>query len=383
MRFQYLVFIIIAIWSFNSRGQEDRTSENLGDCSGAVQHQLNTSMEAEFTGKAGFENDTKLYHDRLRLSSYNTFWITTHPPTNGQLSLKLTSLPHPTEIALFQTQKIDACKAIHEQRADLIYSVKKTTENVSSIEVTVSPKYRYYLYINTSKDTKADFSLSSSFQPKDQQSGHPQLEKKVDLREQDGNKAITVRIVDSTTQLPIDAAIMIEGSKSFNALYNANVLIFPDNKYLSFRMQVNAEGYMFKDTMIDCRTIESDTITIGMNTFKRKDQIQIDGIQFKSESHELVESAKPAIRKLRDFLAMNRDIKIELIGHVFKEGRNTWRAQYFSKKRAKRVKSYLVQNGIQEDRISVKGKGNSEMIYPEPSTETEIKANRRVEIKIK
>ncbi|MGM0479225.1 MAG: OmpA family protein [Bacteroidota bacterium] len=378
-----LIYIVLFLWAFAGQGQSDNASENLGDCAGAVQYQLNTTMEAEFTGKAGFLNDTKRYDSILDLSPHNTFWIAAHPPASGALTFEFSSLPHPAEIAIFRSKTKNGCQAIHEHGAELISSLKNTTENAPSIELNVSSKYHYFIYINTSEDRKAAFSLSSDFLPVKKQSEREALENEVDLREESGSDAFTVRVVDKTTRLPVDAAIMIENSKSFNALYNANVLIFPDSKYLSFHIQINAEGYMFKDTLIDRRTTPSNTVTIGLNTFKSNDQIELEGIQFKSESHELLESSKSAIRKLRDFLAVNRTIQIELIGHVYKKGRNTIRARHFSKKRAKRVKSYLVQNGIQEDRISVAGRGNSEMIYPDPSSEAEIQANRRVEIKIR
>lgn len=378
-----LIHIVLILWSFASYGQADLKSENLGDCAGAVQYQLNTTMEGEFTGKAGYLNDTKMYDNLLDLSPHNTFWIAVQPPTSGTINFEFSSLPHPTEITIFRSEIKSGCQAIQEHSAELISSVKNKKENASSFELNVSSKTYYYIYMNTSKDRKAAFTFNADFLPTNKQSERQALENEIDLREEPANEAFTVRVVDNTTRLPVNATIMIENSKSFNALYNANVLIFPDSKYLSFHIQINAEGYMFKDTLIDRRTTASNTVTIGLNTFKSNDQIELEGIQFKSESHELLESSKPAIRKLRDFLAVNRTIQIELIGHVYKKGRNTIRARHFSRKRAKRVKSYLVQNGIQENRISVAGRGNSEMIYPDPSSEAETQANRRVEIKIR
>jgi outer membrane protein OmpA-like peptidoglycan-associated protein len=54
-----------------------------------------------------------------------------------------------------------------------------------------------------------------------------------------------------------------------------------------------------------------------------------------------------------------------------------------SDERAKSVMRYLIENGIQKDRLSTKGFGNSKPIYPKPKNEQEIQANRRVEVMVK
>jgi outer membrane protein OmpA-like peptidoglycan-associated protein len=50
--------------------------------------------------------------------------------------------------------------------------------------------------------------------------------------------------------------------------------------------------------------------------------------------------------------------------------------------RAVAVKNFLIENGIEMNRIQYLGYGNSKMIYPDPKIEDEHSANRRVEIKI-
>jgi outer membrane protein OmpA-like peptidoglycan-associated protein len=89
------------------------------------------------------------------------------------------------------------------------------------------------------------------------------------------------------------------------------------------------------------------------------------------------------LRRLRDFLALNKDVNIEIQGPVHNMGKNTWRSKQISKKRARKVRDYLIQNGIDGNRMTIKGFGNSKMKFPEPESDDERNANRRVEIKIK
>lgn len=80
----------------------------------------------------------------------------------------------------------------------------------------------------------------------------------------------------------------------------------------------------------------------------------------------------------------NRDVRIEIQGYV--NGPDESNSDYFlnlSAQRAIAVKNYLILNGIDEKRISTKGFGNKNMLYPHPANEQQSEANRRVEIKIK
>ena len=82
-------------------------------------------------------------------------------------------------------------------------------------------------------------------------------------------------------------------------------------------------------------------------------------------------------------VALNSDIKVEIQGHVFALGDNSLAAQRVSEARAKRVLKYLVDNGIDKDRLSAVGFGNTKPIYEKPKFSYEEQANRRVEVMIK
>jgi outer membrane protein OmpA-like peptidoglycan-associated protein len=110
--------------------------------------------------------------------------------------------------------------------------------------------------------------------------------------------------------------------------------------------------------------------------------MQIDEIEFVPGSSEFLSTAEPKLRRLKDFLALNASVKVEIQGHVHATGENTFAAQKLSEARAKRVLNYLVENGISKDRLTAVGFGNTKPIYPEAKFAYEEQANRRVEIKV-
>tara|TARA_B100000508_G_C11465858_1_gene282517 strand:+ start:64403 stop:65515 length:1113 start_codon:yes stop_codon:yes gene_type:complete len=358
-------------------------SENIGDCSGAVSINKQEEFKAEFTGKAGYNNDVAAYEDRLDFEPFNTFWLKVESQVSGNLSISFKDLPESTEIALFSAVVDSSCNAIQTGQAHLESVVKLEQKNVATLASKVEKGFRYFVYLNSKKEGTPAFSITTSFLDERSQKEVDELMKVKDLRSDRSAAGFSVHILDQETLLPVETSIVVKNTKSYNALYSANVIRFPDSEYLSFDMEINAPGYFFKDISVNRRNIKSDTLAVQLKPIRTDDQIELEGLQFESESDVLLESAKNKIRRLRDFLALNKTVNIEVIGHVHKEGRNSWKAKRLSKKRAKKVKSFLVDSGINEDRISIVGMGNEQMKYPEPENDKQIQANRRVEIKIK
>lgn len=364
--------------------QEFIRSDNIGDCFGAVTIEKQAKFHAEFTGKAGYNNDIKAYRDSLQLVPFNSFWLKTQPKVNGQLSLRFSDLPEQTEVILFQVDKDQGCIDIHNGSAVIAASIiLKKNQHEAVLSDRVESKFTYYVYINTKREGTQQFTIESSFVDQRSYLQVQRLQVVKDLRTDRSSSAFSVHVLDSETNLPIEASIVVKNTKSYNALYAANVLRFPDNEYLSMVLEINAPGYFFKDQTIDRRTAKEDSMVIRLRPIKTDDQVELEGLQFVSESDVLIDGAKDKIRRLRDFMALNKNVEIEVIGHVHKEGRNSWKAKRLSKKRARTVKDFLVNSGINADRISTRGMGNAEMKYPDPKNDMQVQANRRVEIKIK
>ena len=108
----------------------------------------------------------------------------------------------------------------------------------------------------------------------------------------------------------------------------------------------------------------------------------IEQIEFKPGTSEFLKKSEPRLKRLRDFMALNSDIRIEIQGHVFSLEDNSLVGQKLSESRALKVYNYLILNGINKDRMTTIGFGNTKPIFPNPKFSNEEQINRRVEIKI-
>ena len=112
----------------------------------------------------------------------------------------------------------------------------------------------------------------------------------------------------------------------------------------------------------------------------------LKNINFYNNSEQVVLESKPALQELAQFMKDNPKCTIEIGGHItsistipYPEGSSLY---YLSLYRAKMVYDYLIENGIDANRMTYKGYSNFNMLYESPLTEEEHGANRRVEIKI-
>lgn len=97
-------------------------------------------------------------------------------------------------------------------------------------------------------------------------------------------------------------------------------------------------------------------------------------INFHSGSDNLVTSSMKNLKTLQILLEMDTTLRIKLNGHVCCEP-----GPELSLARAEKVKSYLVSNGIDGNRITCKGYSNTAKLAPE-TTDDNKRKNMRVEV---
>lgn len=96
-----------------------------------------------------------------------------------------------------------------------------------------------------------------------------------------------------------------------------------------------------------------------------------------------IDESYPRLLRLRDFLVLNPNIKIEIQGHVNNDKGIGLFMMRLSKKRAERIVDFIVESGINPERLTAIGFGSAKPVYPKPENEAEKEANRRFEILIK
>jgi len=153
-----------------------------------------------------------------------------------------------------------------------------------------------------------------------------------------------------------------------------------NNKH--YEVNCNSKGYFF--TTNDVKTGESaqqKRLKIKLAQVHVGEKLTLQNINFYGDSAALLPSSMASLDNLVAFMKHNETVTIEIQGHVnAPEIANTKMLKDLSMARANSVRDYLVQHGINSDRMDFKGYGNKEMIYPKPTNEKQESANRRVDI---
>lgn len=114
-------------------------------------------------------------------------------------------------------------------------------------------------------------------------------------------------------------------------------------------------------------------------------KVIVEPILFDNNKYELLESAIETLNKILLALQNNPAIKVEISAHTDSKG-NDGDNLKLSEQRAKSVVDYLVKNGINANRLSAKGYGESKILNRCKNNvdcgEFEHALNRRVEFKI-
>lgn len=110
------------------------------------------------------------------------------------------------------------------------------------------------------------------------------------------------------------------------------------------------------------------------------EKLKLENLNFQLNTFAIVPESRGKLYELLMVMQDNPGLKIQVEGHLCCM---PFDRVDLSTQRAKAVKGFLVSNGIAKDRVTFKGFGSTQPIYPIPEKdEAERAANRRVEILI-
>lgn len=112
---------------------------------------------------------------------------------------------------------------------------------------------------------------------------------------------------------------------------------------------------------------------------KIPDMQPLDGVTFEFDSDNLTPNAEVVLDRIVRDLDYHDHVTVEIRGHTDSVGSEEYNRK-LSRDRAEAVKEYLVDEGIEADRITTRGLGESEPVATN-ETETGRRKNRRIEMK--
>jgi len=126
--------------------------------------------------------------------------------------------------------------------------------------------------------------------------------------------------------------------------------------------------------------IEPDTTVIEIEKVDRDSSVVLNNIFFEFDESKLLEASYTELGRLNDQLRKFRELSIVIEGHTDNMGTYEYNIS-LSLERAKAVADYLVENGLEKDRISFEGYGYTRPLS-DNRTETGRSLNRRVAFRI-
>lgn len=151
-------------------------------------------------------------------------------------------------------------------------------------------------------------------------------------------------------------------------------------------VSINKEGYAYNAKVIEKETLaktDGTAIKTGklkIDTVEVGKAFSIDDIVFDSDSYTLTAKSKYILNGLSAYLMKNSHLKFAINGHTDDLGDDEKNRQ-LSQNRSDAVKNYLIEKGIEADRLKAKGFGESKPKFPNTSDANRAK-NRRTEFEV-
>lgn len=127
-----------------------------------------------------------------------------------------------------------------------------------------------------------------------------------------------------------------------------------------------------------CPNTPADT-AVDNNGCELEPAYEMIGVNFEFDSATLTADSKAALDDALKILGRHTQLIVEIAGHTDSTGSAEYN-QKLSERRAESVRDYLVNNGVDSNRLTVKGYGESEPVADNATREGRAK-NRRVEMR--
>lgn len=109
----------------------------------------------------------------------------------------------------------------------------------------------------------------------------------------------------------------------------------------------------------------------------RYQEDDLKNVLFDFDKSNLRDDQMAVLRSNLDWIKRNENLDIELEGHADERGSNAYNLA-LGERRSDSVYDYLVQNGVDPNRLFPTSKGEEDLAVPNATTEAEHQKNRRV-----
>ncbi|MBK7698237.1 MAG: OmpA family protein [Saprospiraceae bacterium] len=152
------------------------------------------------------------------------------------------------------------------------------------------------------------------------------------------------------------------------------------------RYTAEKPGYYLENGSLEMQNIpDQNTVEIRLRELKKDAIFVLENIYYAFDKSEILPESTDELNNLYQVLIANPEINIELAAHTDSRGNDQYNLN-LSNKRAKAVADFLVNAGIDSQRITSKGMGETKLVNHCKNgvscTDEEHQVNRRTEVKI-
>ncbi|MCB0805102.1 MAG: PD40 domain-containing protein [Bacteroidales bacterium] len=151
-----------------------------------------------------------------------------------------------------------------------------------------------------------------------------------------------------------------------------------------YALTVSRPGYLFYSENFNLEGVHSQTDPfikdIPLKPIKTGESVVLRNIFYETDKYELKEKSRVEMQKLIDLMQQNPELRIEISGHTDNVGMDEYN-KVLSRNRAKSVYDYLVENGIDQSRLTYEGYGKTKPVDTNETEEGRAN-NRRTEFKV-
>ena len=384
----FLLISVLLSMPLFSQHDVGKDGVNMNSCDGAVNIFETGQFSMDFNG--GSDQVHLSYPSLESIDSKNTLWCSYIAPKSGTLEIEAGVRSGYLQMVIFQQQRDDICGEIKSGIAEMKRVMLSKQNKSVGLRTDVDSAHLYSLHLDQDQKIYVLFSTDAKEEKKlalnwtfDEDQYAPAEKRIVDRRDDDFAPTLTFSVRDCESGLPLIAGLVIEGHRDLQGMYTGSDFHFSISGNSDLTISCDLEGYFFHDSIYEISANEDQEVYIILDPVSSGKSLHIEEIQFVPGTSEILKSSEPKLRRLKDFLALNSELEIEIQGHVFAMGDNSYAAQKVSEARAKRVMKYLTDNGIDRKRLTAVGYGNTRPIYEDPIRSHQEQANRRIEILVK
>lgn len=184
-------------------------------------------------------------------------------------------------------------------------------------------------------------------------------------------------VSDNSTGFPLTASISVEESdvSAISSVSGAFSMNLPDG---TWSLRARSDGYIESVKTVFVSGGAMAIVDFSLNTaLESGETMSFASIYFDSGSDVIQPISYTILDNVVSLLAVNSGVTVEIVGHTDSDGSSSMN-QDLSLRRARSVKNYLIQHGIDAGRLSTSGMGESHPIASNSTSQGKAE-NRRID----